>query len=32
MWMRVAVMGTFGQLAYEFDAGRPVFSEAIEES
>lgn len=25
------VMGTFGQLAYEFDAGRPVFSEAIEE-
>ena len=25
------VIGTFGQLAYEFDAGRPVFSEAIEE-
>ena len=26
------VMGTFGQLAYEFDEGRPIFSEAVEES
>lgn len=26
------VLGTFGQLANEFDAGSPVFSDAVEEA